>query len=231
MVSMINVVIVEDHRNMREALVDLIADAGHHVVAFESAEALWSGSNLRTVDIVVLDLNLPGVDGITVARRIRAEHPQIGIIILTARDKPEERNMGYENGADIYLAKPSSALELVGAVNALSRRLNRDQPKPATELLLDPFSMTLSGPTDTVSVSADDVDILTKFILAPDTKLAISEIASLWQSAGEISKSALEVRIVRLRKKMKTAGASTQPIKVIRNYGYKLTVSIGLKED
>jgi len=71
---------------------------------------------------------------------------------------------------------------------------------------------------------------LTKFIHAPDTKLAISEIASLWQSAGEISKSTLEVRIVRLRKKMKAAGASTQPIKVIRNYGYKLTVSIGLKE-
>ena len=63
MVSMKNVVIVEDHRDMRESLVDLIADAGLHVVAFESAEALWSGSNLRTVDIVVLDLNLPGVDG------------------------------------------------------------------------------------------------------------------------------------------------------------------------
>lgn len=226
MVSMINVVIVEDHRNMRESLVDLIADAGHHVVAFESAEALWSGSNLRTVDIVILDLNLPGVDGITTARRIRAEHPRIGIIILTARDKPEERNVGYENGADIYLAKPSSALELVGAVTALSRRL----PKPATELLLDPFSMTLSGPADTVSVSADEVDLLTKFIQAPDTRLAISEITTLWQSADEISKSTLEVRIVRLRKKMKAAGASTQPIKVIRNYGYKLTVSIGLKE-
>ena len=228
---MINVVIVEDHQNMREALVDLIADAGHHVVAFESAEALWSGSNLRTVDIVVLDLNLPGVDGITAARRIRAEQPQIGIIILTARDKPEERNIGYENGADIYLAKPSSRLELVGAVTALSRRLNRDQPKPATELLLDRFSMTLSGPAGTVPIPADDVDLLTKFVLAPDNKLTISEIASLWQSAGEISKSTLEVRIVRLRKKMKAAGSSTQPIKVIRNYGYKLTVSIGLKED
>jgi len=230
MVSMINVVIVEDHRSMRESLVDLIADEGHHVAAFESAEALWSGSNLRTVDIVVLDLNLPGVDGITVARRIRAEHPQIGIIMLTARDKPEERNIGYENGADIYLAKPSSALEIAGAVTALSRRLDSHQTKPATELLLDPFSMTLSGPGETVSVSADEVALLTKFIQAPDTKLAISEIASLMQSAGEISKSTLEVRIVRLRKKMKAVGASTQPIKVIRNYGYKLTVGIGLKE-
>lgn len=228
---MLNIVIVEDHRRLRESLVDVIADEGHHVAAFGSAEALWSGCSLGTVDIVVLDLNLPGVDGIAVAKRIRTEHPGIGIIMLTARDKPEERSIGYENGADIYLAKPSSAFELMGAVNALTRRLNRNGPSSATGLVLDTFSMTLSGPIETVALSAFEVELLTEFIRATHNRLSINQIANLNDRDGEINKAAIEVRIVRLRKKMKAAGATMQPIKVIRNHGYKLTDRMHLRED
>jgi len=123
---MLDVIIVEDNRNLRESLLEVIATKGHHVAAFDSAEALWSGCSFNKVDIMVLDLNLPGEDGLAVARRMRADHPNVGIVMLTARDEPDDKRIGYENGADIYLAKPSSAPELVASIAAVGPKSARD---------------------------------------------------------------------------------------------------------
>lgn len=219
---MLNVIIVEDHQPLRESLVEVMAREGHHAVGFESAEALWSGCSFGTVDILILDLNLPGEDGIAVAQRMRGDYPGIGIIMLTARGEPEDRRVGYENGADIYLAKPSSATELTASVKALARRLKHSDPE-TTGLALDRFAMTLSGPRNTVDLSALEIDLLTTFARSPSGRLETSEIAALDKGDGEISKAAIEVRIVRLRKKMIAAGATGQPIKAIRNQGYQLS--------
>lgn len=222
---MLNIIIVEDHQPLRESLVDVMASEGYHVVGFESAEALWSGCSFGKVDILILDLNLPGDDGIAVAQRVRAEYPGIGIVMLTARSEPEDRQAGYENGADIYLAKPSSAAELTASVKALARRLKPHEPD-APVLVLDTFAMTLLGHQEAVGLSAQEVDLLTEFARSPNGRLETRAIVALDGRGGEISKGAIEVRIVRLRKKMVVAGAIGQPIKSIRNQGYQLSTRI-----
>jgi len=224
---MLDVIIVEDNRNLRESLLEVIATKGHHVAAFDSAEALWSGCSFNKVDIMVLDLNLPGEDGLAVARRMRADHPNVGIVMLTARDEPDDKRIGYENGADIYLAKPSSAPELVASIEALARRLVRNPPV-TTGLVLDSVAMTLSGPSDKVALSAFEVDLLIEFSHAPGKRLGTRHIENLIDQEGGVSKAAIEVRIVRLRKKMITAGASGQPITGVRNLGHQLSVRMDI---
>ena len=225
--SILNVIIVEDNRSLRESLLDVIVNKDHHVAAFDSAEAFWSGCSLETVDVVILDLNLPGEDGLSVARRIRADHPNVGIVMLTARDDPDDRRIGYETGADIYLAKPSSALELVASVEALARRLDSRVPK-SRGLVLDPVAMTISGYKNNVALSASEVDLLMEFTRASNGRLDTKRIANLIKFEGEISKASIEVRIVRLRKKLTSAGASGQPITAVRNQGYQLSVRMDI---
>lgn len=219
---MLNIIIVDDHKPLRESLLELMAIEGHHVVGFGSAEAMWSGCSFGTVSILILDLNLPGEDGVAVAQRIRAQHPNIGIVMLTARSEPDDKRVGYESGADIYLTKPSSAAELAASVKALARRLRQNEPE-TEELVLDTFAMTLSGPRDTVDLSASEVDLLAEFARSSNSRLETGTIAKRDEREGEISKAAIEVRIVRLRKKMIAAGAIGQPIKSIRNQGYQLS--------
>lgn len=222
---MLNVAIIEDNKDLRESLIDVMAAEGHHVVAFESAEALWSGCELVAIDIIILDLNLPGEDGIVVARRVRAQHAGIGIIMLTARSDPQQRQIGYENGADIYLAKPSSVPELTSSIWALARRLS--YAKVETEVLvLDTVSMTLRGPADKVPLSTSEVALLEEFARAPQMRLSTNAIASIVAAGEEVSKAAIEVRIVRLRKKISAAGFAGQPINVVRNHGYHLSARI-----
>lgn len=224
---MLNVIIVEDYRDLRESLVDAMVAEGYHVAAFESAEAFWSGCGLSTVDLMILDLNLPGDDGIKTARRVRDKYPRIGIVMLTARGEPDERRIGYEAGADVYLSKPSSLIELTAAVGSLARRLEHREHRPKF-LVLDAVEMTLSGSQATVPLSASESDLLVEFARALDGKLEIDCITNLLDNEGDVSKAAIEVRILRLRKKMIAAGASGQPIKAVRNHGYKLGIRINI---
>lgn len=224
---MLNIVIVEDHGDLRDSLLDVMAADGHHAVAFDSAESLWSGCSLGTVDILILDLNLPGEDGIAVARRVRAADPDIGIVMLTARGEPEERRIGYESGADIYLTKPSSPAELSSSVQALARRLTRARPDPRG-LSLDRIAMTLTGPEGVVALSASEAELLAAFAGAPNNRLETAEIAAMIGGAESVSKATIEVRVVRLRKKLAAAGVPGQPINAVRNVGYQLAPRIDL---
>ncbi len=222
---MLNIIIVEDHRDLRESLSDVMAADGHNAKAFDSAEALWRAGSLDATDIIILDLNLPGEDGISVARRVREDHPDIGIVMLTARGTPEERRTGYDSGADIYLTKPSSAAELSSSVHALARRLSRSQPEPK-RLVLDRIAMTLSGPDGAVALTAAEVQLLAAFAGGSDNRLETAQIVRMVGRSGEVSKATIEVRIVRLRKKLVAAGASGQAINAVRHVGYQLTQRI-----
>lgn len=224
---MLNITIVEDNPALRASLFEVMVAEGHNVDAFDSAESLLSEGNLEAVDILILDLSLPGEDGLSVARRFKADRPSVGIVMLTARGEPNERRIGYESGADIYLTKPSSVPELTSSVEALARRLNLSTLEPNT-LILNYAAMTLSGPNKRVAVSAAEAELLAHFSRAPNNRLEISRIASLIGGDEVVSKAAIEVRIVRLRKKMIAAGANGPPINAIRNYGYQIPIHIKL---
>lgn len=225
---MLNVVIVEDNQPLRESLVEVLSMASYRAFGFESSEAFLSGCSLSNIDIVVLDLNLPGQDGVSLAEHLRSKIPEIGIVMLTARDNPSQIKNGYDSGADIYIVKPSSSDELVAAVKALARRLSSKKPNNQKAV----FEITVravSGPSNRVDLSESEANLLAQFIRAKDHRLSRSEISSLFKE-GETSKAAnIEVRILRLRKKLSDAGFPMSAISVVRGWGYKLTLKIEVR--
>jgi DNA-binding response OmpR family regulator len=230
---MLNIVIVEDNAALRESLVEVLTAEDHHVVAFESAEVFMTNCSIGSVDVLLLDLNLPGEDGVSLARRMRADWPDLGIIMLTARSAPNDRSMGYESGADIYLTKPSSAPELTASIRALARRLNKDNraSTPVAQsvpLGLNRKTMTLIGRGGAQALTASETALLEAFATAPDNRLDVESILRLGPASAPVSKAALGVKIVRLRKKLTAAGAEGQSLNVVRNWGYQLSVPLTL---
>lgn len=225
--TLLNIVVVEDHDALREVTVESLRSQGHHVVGLDCAEALADTAHTMQIDLMVVDLNLPGEDGISLTRRIRHCQPDIGIIMVTARGQIAEKQEGYESGADIYLTKPTSAEELGAAIRALSRRI-KPAPQHTAALKLDFNKLKLSGESTEVSLSSQEAMVLASFIRAPNHQLENWQlIESLGKSESGYSKSSLEVLIVRLRKKLRQAlGNNEQPIKSVRQLGYQLCVNI-----
>src|SRR5262245_53136109 len=124
------ILVVEDEPTLREGLTDLLEAAGHKVRAVaDGREAVRPGST-AAADLVVLDLMLPGLDGIEVCRQLRQTRPQLGILMLTARGAEEDKVAGLRAGADDYLTKPFGARELLARVEAVGRRRHPQAPGP-----------------------------------------------------------------------------------------------------
>lgn len=225
--TLLNIVVVEDHHLLRELTVDVLRSKGHHVVGIESAEALAELSGMP-IDLMVIDLNLPGEDGISLVRRIRHAQPDIGIIMLTARIQTADRMAGYESGADIYLTKPTPPEELSIAIQAVARRI---KPKFIKTILLrlDEQQCTLTGTLQSISLTPLESDLLVAFIRAEDQKLESWQLIELITTPEkDYSKANLELMVSRLRKKIVDAGSNKLPIQSIREFGYKLREQIHL---
>ena len=119
---MARIAVVEDEASLRADLVEYLTACGHGVAGCEDGKALDAALAVQPVDIVVLDVNLPGEDGFSIAKRLR-DHSDVGIIMLTARGVNVDRVVGLEIGADVYLVKPIELRELEAQVRTLARRL------------------------------------------------------------------------------------------------------------
>ncbi|MGB2246637.1 MAG: response regulator transcription factor [Alcanivorax sediminis] len=221
----LNIVLVEDHDALREVTTDVLRQSGHHVTALECAEDLDQLASLGAVNLFILDLNLPGEDGISLARRLRQGHPSVGIIMTTARSLPQEQTEGYASGADIYLVKPLASDTLLAAVASMARRL---QPAPAPNgLTLLESELCLRSNDVNVSLQAVEANLLVAMIRAPGQRLETWQIGEILGADEDgLSKSAIEVRMTRLRKKLRDCGAESPAIKSLRNVGYQLCVSV-----
>lgn len=228
MTTPLNIVVVEDHDALRDVTVEALSQHGHNVRGVDCAEALPDEPGLLPIDLLIVDLNLPGEDGISLATRIRAAQPHIGIIMVTARNQVSDRTTGYQSGADIYLTKPTSIDELLAAIHALARRI-KSQDTPGSTFVLDLATLSLAGPQYTVNLSSHEAAVLAAFVRAKDQQLETWQlIAPSGKPVTETSKKALEVQLVRLRKKLQQAGATEPTIKAIRGQGYKLCVKLGI---
>jgi len=143
------ILVIEDHDALREVTVSALQDMGHKVRGIASAEALNAELEICKPSILILDLNLPGEDGISLAGRLKRMIPELGIIMVTARKELADRVTGYENGADIYLTKPTSLKELAAAVNALSRRIT-SWAEASFQVAVDPGELKSSERTRAV---------------------------------------------------------------------------------
>lgn len=227
MPSKINIAVVEDHDVLREMLLDALLEKGYLAQGFRDAYELDAASPKTIFELLILDLNLPGEDGLSISKRIKESYPDTFIIMITARSSEMDKIQGYEAGADIYLPKPIAITELQAAVSSLSKRILRYKDLGGN-LILNEKNVTLKG-TQTVSLSKIDLDILLALLQADQQRLDFeSLLQQVSSNTSNTPKATLEVQIVRLRKKMAEAGAEGVTIKALYKYGYQLVQGIDL---
>lgn len=226
----LQVLVVEDHELLREELVDYLGLRGcaAHGVGSGSALDDWIAAG-HLPDIVVLDLNLPGEDGLQIAQRLRDICPGVGIAMLTARTGGPDRIAGYRSGADLYLPKPVGGEELFAALQSLERRLERPRPEA---WVLDPRALSVCAPGGaSAAVSAGEAAVLLRLALVPGG-LARSHELLVALGGGRLAhdKAYLEVLMTRLRKKLLALQADPQArlIQAVRGQGYRLLFTLAV---
>ncbi len=229
---LLNIVLVEDNDTLRLMLRRELEDVGHRVTALACAEELEDEAHGALADIFLIDLNLPGEDGLSLAQRVRAAHPLAGLIVVTARSSLQDRIESYARGADLYLGKPVEIQELCAAVAALGRRRERVEHMLQHDqgLTLSQKHMTLSrnGQLCT-ALNAAETAMLVAFCRAPGQRLAYWQVAeTLDLDLKRYPKTSLEVRIARLRKKLIEAGVEANCIEAVRGHGYQLCLQVKL---
>jgi DNA-binding response OmpR family regulator len=219
--SKLNILLVEDHESLRRAIARVLGDNGHRVFEVSCAEEVAEIAGGYSIDLFILDLNLPGMDGLVLTSTLRKSHPNVGIIILSARSGSDHQTKGFRMGADLYLTKPIAPSTLLAAIDSVARRLNRPI-EPLEGLQLNMQALKLSGSAGNCLLSSAEAALLLGFVRAPDHRLDFDEIMRLVEPSGkEFTKASIEVRVVRLRKKLQSAGASSDCIRSIRQRGYQ----------
>lgn len=220
----LNIIVVEDNDELRDATVDALRLEGHRVLGLDCAEALPEQASWRRIDLMLVDLNLPGEDGLALTQRVRAIQPDIGIIMVTARGLSTDKRRGYDSGADIYMTKPVSLDELNAAIQSLTRRL-KPEVVPAASLTLDLSRQILRCRDQTeVQLSSQESALLVAFSRAAECRLETWQLIEiLKKDSAEDPKAAIEILIARLRKKLLQAGCTALAIKSIRNWGYQMS--------
>lgn len=223
----LNIGIVEDHDDLRDALVEVLQGFGHVVRGFSSAEDLDGSPDAALLDLLLLDLNLPGEDGLSVAARMKRAQPALRVIMMTTRAALSDRVNGYHAGADIYLPKPVAEDELLAAISAVARQIQADVVRTAHDsdhlLFLDLKALQLCGRRGTASVTPSDVALLCALARAPGQRLEHWQLLeALGLEINEASRANLSVRMTRLRVKLERAGSPSGTLKSLRASGYQL---------
>lgn len=226
----LNILVVEDDDNLRVSILDALSTSGHNVRGIDCAEALPEQADLLQLDFAIVDLNLPDEDGISLSRRLRLTHPELGIIMLSARARSEDRITGYASGADIYLTKPASLAELNQAIMALARRIKRvPLVTHSQEFRLHVKGLMLSHGDQYITLTKREAALLAAFVRAAQNTLENWQIAeAVGSDVDAIKKTLIELHVSRLRKKIPPISGVTSPIRAIRGVGYQLCVPVQL---
>jgi len=224
-----HILIVDDDNRVTSALRRTLAYEGYQVSVAANGEAALSIVRIRPPDLVILDLMLPGIDGLEVCRRIRSAGDGIAVLMLTARDAVADRVAGLETGADDYLVKPFASEELLARVKALLRR--RNPPDVTREVLvfenleLDTATRQAKRNNHLIDLSTTEYELLLMLMRNPRIVLTRSVLMDrIWGSDFEGGPNVLEVYIGHLRNKLEQRGES-RLIQTVRGAGYVLRTS------
>ena len=198
-------------------------ESGYTVTeAADGAEAL---AKMRTggIDLVLLDLMIPEVDGLEVCRRIRSDHPSVPVIMLTARDDEASRVTGLEMGADDYVTKPFSGRELTARVKAVLRRV-QGEPEPggvlrAGRVEMDPASRVATLDGEDVELTRLEFDLLAELAAHPNVVFTRERLLErVWGYQSGVGGKTVDVHVANLRRKL----GKDLPIVAVRGVGYRL---------
>lgn len=229
MPGVLEIIVVEDHRLLRDELVDYLSSPDWHVRGVSSGRELDVAMTETPADVLVLDLNLPQEDGISITRRIRKAFPEIGIVMLTARGDQADRALGYGSGADVYLTKPTHVGELESVLFNLSCRI---RPRDDVQLMLSENLLRLTHADGrSASLTNSEYRVLRLLVGTPGQELGYAPLCELLypdDDAVSQSRQRLAVLMTRLRQKMQEEMGVEQCVKSVRGQGYRLTVPIRL---
>jgi len=223
----LDIVIVEDHHVLREELQVFLESPQWRVRGAEDADELDVLLRQRHADVVVLDLNLHGEDGLSICQRLRAAFPEIGIVMLTARLLPKDRAIGYQFGADVYLTKPARPEELEAVIRNLQRRVQNLHQSTSAFLLLNTSKLLLRLSTYRLELNAIESALLYALSVAPDRMLSHELLLQKIHTLNHAQSSPqLRVTISRLRTKIKEQLSIDNVIRSVHGFGYQLTTPI-----
>ena len=222
------VLILEDEENIRSFVVINLQRAGYTVV--EAGTGKQALNIIRTdpdIGVAILDIMLPYIDGFEVCRGIRATTSQMGIIMLTARTQEIDKVTGLMTGADDYVTKPFSPLELVARVDALYRRLGGDTKADTSILRYGPLVMNLKSRTlekkgVRIRLTQMEYAVMKLFMQNPGIALSRESIlSSVWGKDGNVEVKIVDVNVRRLRLKLEEDPTNPMFISTVWGVGYK----------
>jgi len=228
----IHIVVVDDERDIRETVAEYLDMNGYKVSKADGGPALRKIVEQGRVDLAVLDVTMPGEDGLSLARWLR-DQSRAGVIMLTARDSIVDRVVGIEMGADDYVTKPFDLRELLARVKAVLRRVGQ-APAPLVDgtaghrevrfgsCRLDLDAHKLFGPDDReIPLTAMEFDLLRAFAERPNRVLTRDQLLDLAHNRDfEPFDRSIDIRIARIRRKIETDPGKPAVIKTVRGAGY-----------
>ena len=218
------VLVIEDEVRMARLIKRALEEEGHAVdIAGDGPDGLWMATEYPYA-AVVLDVMLPGFDGFELCRRLRTARPDLAILILTARDLELDIVAGFDAGADDYLVKPFSLLELSARLRALARRDDRRRPAVLAEgdLKLDPASKRAWRADTELQLSPKELSLLECFLRNPGTVLTRSQIIeAVWDFAYDGTSNVVDQYVNYLRRKVDIPFGRND-IETVRGIGYRL---------
>ncbi len=227
------ILVVEDNKDLGRLLEMHLRDLSYEVdLAFDGAGGL-AKAETKTYDLVVLDLMLPDLDGLEICRHLRSKPSYTPILMLTSRSSELDRVLGLETGADDYVTKPFSIMELMARIKAMFRRmdgLQAEQQKTlsgiirAGELVIDPEKRTVNRKGVAIDLTAKEFDLLIFFARQPGRVFTRSQLLdTVWGYGHEGYEHTVNSHINRLRAKIEDNPAQPHYILTLWGVGYKFT--------
>ena len=216
--------LVEDDNSIRELVAYTLQSAGFRAEGFEKPSAFWYACKTKLPDLVLLDLMLPEEDGISMLKKLRndPETRKMPIILLTAKSSEYDKVMGLENGADDYVAKPFSMMELLARVKALLRRVEKDEKTGVTigDLFVDKTRHEVLVKGEQVTLTLKEFELLCLLMENKGKVLTRDQLLnSIWGYEFDGENRTVDVHIRTLRQKL---GACGEYIETVRGVGYKV---------
>ncbi|MBP5066467.1 response regulator [Pseudomonas chlororaphis] len=233
---MSSLLIVDDDLEVLALLKKFFVQHGYSVEVATEGASLWAALERQVPDLIILDLMLPGENGLTLCQRLRQQHA-VPVIMLTAMGELSDRVVGLEMGADDYLSKPFDARELLARVRAVLRRAGEcrpvvgEVPRPLIRFAdwqLDLTRRELRSPDQVmIPLSAGEFDLLLVFVEHPQRILSREQLLDLARGqAHDAFDRSIDVQVSRLRRKLEFDTKRPAMIRTVRNGGYLFTPSV-----
>ncbi|MEY2976996.1 MAG: response regulator transcription factor [Prochlorotrichaceae cyanobacterium] len=220
-----HILVVEDDRALSESLVEILESQNYQVDQAFDGDTAWYQINAETYDLLLLDLNLPGLDGLSLCQRLRSVQKSCPVLMLTARDTSHDKVRGLDVGADAYMVKPFSWDELNAQIRALLRRNQTPHSAILTWgfLSLNPLTYEVRYQQTEIRLTPKEFSILQ--LLMQQGRRVLSRqfiVENVWDSTQWPSEAGVKSHLKALRAKLTKAGAPQDFIRTVHGVGYQL---------